>query len=39
MIYLTALVNFEQGNLAQASQIFDQSLQAVEPNCPASRGK
>ncbi|MBK7143109.1 MAG: peptidoglycan DD-metalloendopeptidase family protein [bacterium] len=30
LIYLTALVNFEQGNLAQASQIFDQSLQELE---------
>jgi septal ring factor EnvC (AmiA/AmiB activator) len=29
MIYLTALVNFEQGNLATASEIFDQSLQAL----------
>ncbi len=30
MIYLTALVNFEQGNLAQASQFFDQSMQELE---------
>jgi septal ring factor EnvC (AmiA/AmiB activator) len=29
MIYLTALVNFEQGNLAQASEVFDQSLKQL----------
>ena len=29
MIYLTALVNFEQGNVVQASQFFDQSLKQL----------
>ncbi|MCM2271781.1 MAG: peptidoglycan DD-metalloendopeptidase family protein [candidate division Zixibacteria bacterium] len=29
MIYLTALVNFEQGNVVQASHFFDQSLKQL----------